>query len=280
LSESLSLTPIAFVRAAKALKFDTPHQPVDGAQEQSKIEFVKGHNYEHALHSLAGFDRIWLIWWFHRNSTWRPMVLPPRGKAVKRGVFATRSPHRPNPLGITAVRLLAVERSSLIVGNCDLLDGTPILDIKPYLSTVDAFPDSSLGWLAEVEATKNENKFAVMVSPVARAQLDWLKNEHQIDLETRSIEILSHDPTPHRTRRIVRMNEQEFRLGCGAWRIFFTITCTDSTNESQPKNLVLLQRVAPGYPDDMLNAGTNPRVPYQTAQLEFLTRWPRDNALI
>ncbi len=265
----LSVTPIAYVRADKALKFDTPHQPIDGATERSTIEFVKGHNYEHALDSLAGFERVWLIWWFDRNTTWRPMVLPPRGKAVKRGVFATRSPHRPNPIGITAVRLLAVERDRLIIGNSDLLDGTPILDIKPYLSTVDAFPESSLGWVAEVEAARGENRYTVEAEALAREQLDWLKNEWSIDIETRGAELLSQDPSPHRTRRIVRMSESEYRLGCGAWRIFFKIADADR---------VVMIRAAPGYPESMLAGPINPRVPYQEAQLAFLRKWGEKKA--
>lgn len=262
--KTLCVTPIAYVRADKALKFDAPHQPVDGADEHTVIEFVKGHNYEHALESLSGFERVWLIWWFDRNTTWRPMVLPPRGKAIKRGVFATRSPHRPNPIGITAVRLLEVQRDRLIIGNSDLLDGTPILDIKPYLSTVDAFPESSLGWVAEVEAERGSINFTVEATNIAREQLDWLKTEWKIDIETRGAELLAHDPSPHRTRRIVRMSSDEFRLGCGAWRIFFTVASASR---------VVLTRVAPGYPESMLAGPLNPRVPYQAAQLAFMRKW-------
>jgi tRNA (Thr-GGU) A37 N-methylase len=73
---------------------------------------------EQALQDVAGFDRVWLLWWFHRNETWRPLVLPPRGPSQRRGVFATRSPHRTNPLGMTPVRLLGVEaRAERVVGH-------------------------------------------------------------------------------------------------------------------------------------------------------------------
>ena len=85
------------------------------------------------------------------SSNWKAQVLPPRGPKKKRGVFATRSPHRPNPIGITPVELIRVEKRRLIVGEVDLIDGTPILDIKPYVPAIDAFPGSKAGWVDEIE---------------------------------------------------------------------------------------------------------------------------------
>jgi tRNA-Thr(GGU) m(6)t(6)A37 methyltransferase TsaA len=261
--------PIGFVRSAKSLKFDTPHQPTDGADERAEIELLPGHNFEHALDSLEGFDRIWLIWWFDRNDTWKPRVLPPRGKAKKRGVFATRSPHRPNPLGITAVRLLSVEGRKLVIGNHDLVDGTPILDIKPYLPGVDSFPGSRIGWLEEVEANSEKREFEVRVDSLAREQLDWVL-ARGIDLETRSREILERDPSPHRTRRIVKVSDRGFRLGCGAWRIFFEVTI----KEEGTGGVVQLKRVTPGYPPAALNGRDDEKIPYQAEQRDFLRLWP------
>lgn len=140
--ETLELRPIGYVRTPKRLKFDAPHQPDASAEETNRIELLPNSGFELALDDLASFDRIWLIWWFHRNKEWRARVLPPRGPAQRRGLFATRSPHRPNPLGLTCVSLLAVEALALTVGPLDLVDGTPIFDIKPYLPRVDAFPDA------------------------------------------------------------------------------------------------------------------------------------------
>ena len=109
-----------------------------------------------ALSDLDGFDRIWVISWFHLNGAgWPSRVRPPRG-GPKRGLLATRAPHRPNPLGLSVLRLLGVEGHTLQVDGLDLIDGTPVLDIKPYLHFADAFPDASAGWVDELGGAPRE----------------------------------------------------------------------------------------------------------------------------
>jgi tRNA (adenine37-N6)-methyltransferase len=105
---------------------------------------------ESALADLVGIERIWILSWLDRGSNWAPQVRPPRGIRARRGLFATRSPDRPNPIGLSAVRLVRVEGCVLHVCGIDLLDGTPILDIKPYVPYADAFPDSKAGWIDEI----------------------------------------------------------------------------------------------------------------------------------
>src|SRR5579872_2992859 len=148
--QTLALRPIGFVRTASRFKFDAPSQPDRAKVERNFVELLPGPPYDLALQDLDGFDRIWIVSWFHRNQNWRPRVLPPRGPAIRRGVFATRSPHRPNPIGLTSTPLVSVMGRILEVGPLDLVDGTPVLDIKPYLRTVDCHSAASLGWLAEV----------------------------------------------------------------------------------------------------------------------------------
>lgn len=105
-----------------------------------------------ALADLEGFDWLWVVSWFHLNgSRRRPLVRPPRG-GPKRGVFSTRAPHRPNPIGLSAVRILSVSRGRVDVAGLDLLDGTPILDLKPYIADYDSRPDASRGWLEDTPA--------------------------------------------------------------------------------------------------------------------------------
>ena len=116
MSDELTIKPIGFIRNGKSLKFNARHQPDESQPETNILELIKGDKYQKALLDLEGFDRIWLIWWFHRNKDWRPQVLPPRGPAKRRGVFSTRSPHRPNPLGITPVQLLGIKKNQLILG--------------------------------------------------------------------------------------------------------------------------------------------------------------------
>jgi len=155
-TEAFTYRPIGYVRSPYARRMDAPHQAtvVEGTPTGSAEEAVLELNAdlpEEALRDLAGFQRIWVVFAFHRSEGWAPMVRPPRGK-VKRGVLATRSPHRPNAIGLSAVELVSVEGRSLRLRGVDFLDGTPVLDLKPYVPYADAFPDSRAGWIDEVDA--------------------------------------------------------------------------------------------------------------------------------
>jgi hypothetical protein len=162
------------------------------------------------------------------------------------------------------VPLIHVEGLQIIVGNTDLLDGTPILDIKPYISTVDSFPESSLGWLSSVEeALKEPPRFTVVHSDLAQEQFKWLLTEWSIDFSPRVHEILERDPTIHRTRRIRRYNGSLLQLGCGAWKVLF----------STDQFCVTITQLLCGYPDRLLLAGENETIPDQAAQISFRTKW-------
>lgn len=195
-------------------------QPDASLVAHGVIQLLPNPNLKLALNDLEGFSRIWLIWWFHRNDHWRPMVLPPRGRGGRRGLFATRSPHRPNPIGLTSVPLLKVEGRNLYIGPHDLLNDTPILDIKPYLSTVDAFTQETQGWLSI--PTTNPTPYRLAYTELAQAQFLWLVEHHQPTFTHRVEQILRNDPFPHRTRRILKLPDG-YRLSLGAWRIFFQI---------------------------------------------------------
>lgn len=264
-SKTLTLDPIGFVRSGQRLKFDARHQPRETEAESHILELVPGRDLELALRDLAGFSRIWLIWWFDRNPTWRPLVLPPQGAATRRGVFSTRSPHRPNPIGITPVRLLAVERRRLILGPCDLVDGTPVFDIKPYIPAYDSFPGEQAGWWDEVQAELAQPPaFQVRFSENAATQLQWLRDHWQIEFQSRVVERLERDPTPHRTRRIRRTLAGRMELGCGGWRAVFEVSGSEVTVTS----------IEPGYPRRFLENLRLTRVPDREAQLAYLERFP------
>jgi len=157
----LVVHPIAHVRSPYAHRIDAPHQPtvVEGTETgdaaEAVIEFVDGFPAA-AYRDLAGFDRVWLVFVFDRSQGWKAEVRPPRGGG-KRSVLATRSPHRPNALGLSAVTLVAIEENSLRVRGVDLLDGTPILDIKPYVPYADAFPASRAGWIDAMDASTGKH---------------------------------------------------------------------------------------------------------------------------
>lgn len=265
-SPTLTLQPIGYLHAAKQVKFETRHQPAEAALERNVLELLPECDYETALRDLAGFSRVWLLSWFHRNKTWRPLVLPPRGPAKRRGLFATRSPHRPNPLGLTPVQLIGIEGRKLILGACDLLDGTPVFDIKPYIPAYDAFPNERAGWTDEVSAAQAmPPQFTVSLSPLAALQAEWLQANWQIDFRPRLFELLARDPSPHRTRRIRRRGKEQFAIGCGAWQVVFTVQ----------KKTVEVALIETGYPPRFLNDLTLEDLPDREAQLAFLERWPQ-----
>ena len=262
--DSLKLEPIGHVRTGGQMKFDAPHQPDSESLDRNRIELLAGQNFELALQDLAGFDRIWVVSWFDRNTSWRPRVMPPRGPAKRRGVFATRSPHRPNPIGLTCVPLHSVSGLVLEVGPLDLVDGTPILDIKPYLTTVDCFPESSLGWLESVVAADQlPPPFNIVFSPLATEQLDWLLENWGIDFINRATKILSRDPSPHRTRRILMLSENQFRMSCGAWRIYFT------RQETQLE----IQKISHAYTPQTLQSPENQTIPEREAIIAFTEKY-------
>ena len=221
--EELTCRPIGFLRSQNSTKFDTASQPelVVAPASESMVELLADSQFEAALEDLSGFTRIWLIWWFHKNNNWRPKILPPRGRTGRKGLFSTRTPHRPNPIAISTVALHRVEGRRLYIGEHDLLDGTPILDIKPYIPRFDAFPEERRGWFEAVE--KHEPSFTVSTTPRAQEQLDWLEVHHHPGFGSRVKTMLADDPWPHRTRRIRPYPAGGYRLASGSWRVIFTI---------------------------------------------------------
>ena len=260
----LTLRPIGYVRSGKQVKFQTLHQPAESAEERSLVELLPDQDYELALRDLVGFSRIWLVWWFHKNPNWRPLVLPPRGPAQRRGLFATRSPHRPNPLGLTPVKLLGIAKRTLIIGACDLMEGTPVFDIKPYIPAYDSFPESAAGWTDEVDdGFDGPPKFTVKLMPVALAQADWLRSKWSVEFTARLFELLSRDPSVHRGRRIRRRNESQLVIGCGAWQAIFRVTDVE----------VEIDSLEAAYPLRFLVDPSREGIPDQKAQLAFIRHW-------
>ena len=156
-ASALTYQPIGWVHSPYLRRIDAPHQPtvVAGTESGQAAEAILELDPalpEDTLRDLEGFTRIWVLFAFHRSQGWAPMVRPPRGPRVKRGVFATRSPHRPNAIGLSCVELVAVEGRTLRIRGMDLLDGTPVLDIKPYVPYADAFPQARAGWIDQVDA--------------------------------------------------------------------------------------------------------------------------------
>jgi tRNA (adenine37-N6)-methyltransferase len=218
--ETLTLHPIGVMRTGHLEKVDAPRQPAAAPDAPGIIELRADLNLRHAIEDLAGWERIWVIFWFDRNTGWRPKVLPPRSTTGRKGVLATRAPHRPNPLGLSALRLERIDGLNLHVRDVDLLDGTPILDIKPYVPYSDAFPDAASGWL-DPQAADPRARWEVVFTPEAEAQLAWLAPRTVLPLRERIVATLSLGPQPHPYRRIKRGRAGNTQLAVQDWRIDF-----------------------------------------------------------
>ena len=227
--DALTLRPIGHVRTPFREKAETPRQPAAANGALGKIELLPDSQFEHALSDLDGWEWIWVLFWFHLNEGWRPKVLPPRSIGRKRrGVFATRSPYRPSPLGLSALRLLGVEGRVLRVQGVDMIDGTPVFDIKPYVAYTDAIPDARAGWLERGAGAGSgapddpEPIWQVEWSEQARSQARWLFDHHGVELSAPVERVLQLGPQPHPYRRI-KPHGDRLVLAVKDWRAQFLV---------------------------------------------------------
>jgi len=147
-TQCITMTPIGVVHSPYTERFATPRQPAYAVQDKTaKIVLHQGSNFEQALQDLETFSHIWVIYWMHLNQGWNPLVKPPRDKHNKHGVFSTRAPHRPNSVGLSVVPLDSIQGRTLHITNHDMLDGTPVLDIKPYIKEADMMLNANNGWI-------------------------------------------------------------------------------------------------------------------------------------
>ncbi len=206
----MEIEPIAFIENDFKEKFGVPRQS-RLVSLCSRIVLEPRFHDENALRGLEDFTHIWLIWGFSEAKTdgFSPTVRPPRlGGNVRKGVFATRSPFRPNSLGLSVVRLASVDGFTITVTGADLMNGTPIYDIKPYLPYADSVPDASNGWsLAE-----HEGRLAV---EFPEELLDIIPEDKRRGL----LETLSQDPRP----QYQSAPERTYTMAFGDWQISFKV---------------------------------------------------------
>ena len=193
MSDGCALRPVARIRSDFPSKFGIPRQSGLVAELSARVVFEPEFRNPDALRGIDGFSHLWLIWEFSESvrGEWSPTVRPPRlGGNTRLGVFATRSPFRPNPIGLSSVRLERVELSApdgpeLIVSGADLMDGTPIFDIKPYIPYADCHADASAGF------TGGAGDFLLSVDFPAE-----LLSRLPEDKRGAVLGVLSHDPRP------------------------------------------------------------------------------------
>jgi len=189
----ISMHPIAKMRSDFPTKFGIPRQSGLAENLRSTIVFESQYRNADALRGLEDFSHLWIIWQFSEavRKEWTPTVRPPRlGGNIRMGVFATRSPFRPNSIGLSCVKIIGLEQTPdngtvIHVAGADLMDGTPILDIKPYIPYCDAHPEALGGF------TTNADDYLLIVDfpPGLLEQLPT-------DKRAAAVEVLSHDPRP------------------------------------------------------------------------------------
>ncbi|MDX2480188.1 MAG: tRNA (N6-threonylcarbamoyladenosine(37)-N6)-methyltransferase TrmO [Desulfuromusa sp.] len=198
-----ALEPIAIIHTPFKEKFATPRQPGLAPSVRARIDFYPDFASPEAVRCLEDFSHIWLIFMFHQNwqKGWKPTVRPPRlGGNQRVGVYASRSPFRPNPIGLSAVKLLSINIDkgtvSLEVQGADLINGTPIFDIKPYIPYGDSLPGATGGFAAEAPIPLLQVQFTA----TAWQQLNHYRTVSP-GLETLIREALCLDPRPSYRRR-------------------------------------------------------------------------------
>lgn len=211
--------PIGVVHSPFRERAEAPRQTAAAREVRGSIELLPGHDFEHALEDIEMWPYLWVLFWFHLNEGWRPKVLPPRS-AKRRGLFATRAPYRPNPIGMSAVKLEKVEGLVLHVSALDMLDGTPVLDLKPYVPYADALADADGGWLDT--GLDPQPGFEVEIGEGAARELGYLRERWNIELEAAIRRVLVLGPQQHPYRRIRRAGD-EMVLAVKDFRARFTV---------------------------------------------------------
>ncbi len=153
-----TFSPVGVVHSSYKNHFMTPRQPNTGAVDPSDAWIILRSGYQNMVKDLKDFDYAWVIFVFNYSRGCKHQVIPPRD-TVKRGIFATRGPHRPNPIGLSCVRVLNTQANRILIRDHDLLHGTPILDIKPYIPYCDAHPDAKAGWVDELPSNRPDHRW-------------------------------------------------------------------------------------------------------------------------
>lgn len=188
----MEIVPIADFRCPLKSKFGIPRQSGVVGSLEGEIVFRKDFHSPDALRGLEEFDYLWIIWGFseNRKREWQATVRPPRlGGNKSMGVYATRSPYRPNPLGLSSVRILSIKDNVIRVQGADLMDGTPVYDIKPYINYTDSHEGAKSGF---VDSNDWQNLKVVMPEAL-REKADLLAGN---DAAERICELLAQDPRP------------------------------------------------------------------------------------
>lgn len=221
-----SFKPIGILKSCYPDKFGVPRQSGLVKKAYSELQINPEFQPEFSLEGLAGYSHVWLQFVFHLNSSTRfhAKVHPPRLDGESIGLFATRSPHRPNPIGLSLVELIEVKKDTLVFAGADLVDGTPILDIKPYLPHIESKPGARGGWAIEVRKDEIQVEFSDSAMQILQK---WIKKTGKSELAEVIADVLKQDPRPviykgYESQESPYRNKHAFRLYDGDIHFQFT----------------------------------------------------------
>lgn len=229
------LKPIGIFESAQVEPYQAGRQP-DELGLFGKIRLKSGENFEQALQDLSGCSHLWIIFGFHQNENWKPLVQAPRSNK-KIGVFATRAPYRPNPIGLSLVELISVNGLVVEIGGNDILNDSPIFDIKPYHPEYDVAENAKISWIEESSFQQSQISF----SPYADSQLEFLEKNNVKEIRAFITRQLEYDPTNKDKKRVEEFPNY-FTLAYRTWRIDFTFT----------ENLIGILAIRSGYSEQDL----------------------------
>ena len=254
---TFTLKTIGTVHCSQQWPFDAPRQP-GLAENQATIEIFPA--YTQALTGLQDFSRIWVVFIFHEASE-KLMIRPPRLAAGSVGAFACRSPHRPNRIGLSSVCLHEIQGACLRIENHDFIDGTPVVDLKPYVSAYDSFELPSEGWLKEAAP-----EHRVVFSEIALQKLAFLAKRQVPGLQGFLEQQLSFLPEDSARKRIQAISATEMLIRYRTWRARFHL--------NRAERICTVCDVFSGWQPEELAPGAND--PWHDKELhrEFVSYFP------
>lgn len=245
----ISIRPIGFYHGLRISKSAIPRQGHLSLQT-GYIEFEKGFDHKLALTGLQEMSHVWIISFFHEaKSPAKPLVKPPRAPKLI-GVYATRSPYRPNNIGLTLAQIERIEKGRLYLSRIDLLDQTPILDIKPYVTDSDQALNPHLGWIEDIES------WSYSLTETAQSQARWLHNHGLTEIYDVLEAQLGTCPLQPDRKRLEQIDAQQWILSYRTWRLHLVI--------DQEKLHSEVVKIESGYTKQELE---DPRDPYQDKDL-------------
>lgn len=224
MTNEILIKPIGIIHSELKQRYESPRQGVLSKGSRAEIHLLPNNNFEQAVKDLDGFERIWVIYQFHLNKNWKPLVTPPRHTRKKIGVFATRAPYRPNHIGLSCVKLDKIDGLKIFISESDILDGSPVLDIKPYLPYSDAFTNSKTGWVK----SEMEIIYEVVFDDNVEMFCNNLKRDENVNLLNYANVQLEFNPTDTTRKRISLINKEEnknsYALAYQKWDIHYSVS--------------------------------------------------------